>query len=60
MSTKQNVDTKIRKNPHGSIVAIGDQGLVWRFKPNDIPGLSNIMPVFVPIKDHARAKRIRW
>ena len=33
------------------MVCIGAHGLAWRFLPNDIPGLKNMLPIFVPIAD---------
>jgi hypothetical protein len=33
------------------MVCIGAHGLAWRFLPNDIPGLKNMMPIFAPISN---------
>ena len=41
---------KQTNSPQG-IVNIGSHGLAWRFLPNDIPGLKNMLPIFVPIAD---------
>lgn len=57
MTAKRKIPARLKKAISRKIVAVGDQGLVWRFMPNNIPGLRNMIPVFVPIKDRARRRR---
>lgn len=37
------------KEGHKSLVIIGSKGMAWRFNPNQIPGLKNMLPIVVDL-----------